>query len=198
MTGERETAVTGRQSWRSRGGGRVRGAVLWDVLREVLARVSGQGPCDVVDVGGGTGGFAVPLAELGHRVTVVDASPDALAALERRAAEAGVSVRALQGDAVDLPQVLGESSADLVLCHSVLEFVDDPAAAMHALTRIVRPGGAVSVLVAGQVAAALHRAAAGRFDDARRVLEDPDGRWGEHDRMPRRFTRETLTELAVG
>lgn len=198
MTGEREAAVPAQQTWRGRGGGRVRGAVLWDVLREVLARVAGQGPCDVVDVGGGTGGFAVPLAELGHRVTVVDSSPDALAALERRAAEAGVSVRALQGDAGDLPEVLGESAADLVLAHNVLEFVDDPAAVMHALTRVVRPGGAVSVLVAGQVAAVLHRAAAGRFDDARHILDDPDGRWGEHDRMPRRFTRETLAELAAG
>ena len=47
----------------------------------------------VVDVGGGTGGFAVPLAQAGHRVTVVDASPDALAALTRRAAEAGVADR---------------------------------------------------------------------------------------------------------
>ena len=57
-----------------------------------------------LDVGGGTGGFAVPLAELGHRVTVVDPSPDALAALQRRAAEAGVAdrVRAVQGDAAGL------------------------------------------------------------------------------------------------
>ncbi|MFC4907904.1 methyltransferase domain-containing protein [Actinomadura gamaensis] len=196
MSGELGAGAPAQQTWRNRGGGRVRGAVLWDVLREVLARVAPQGPCDVVDVGGGTGGFAVPLAELGHRVTVVDASPDALAALERRAAEAGVSVRALQGDANDLPALLGESAADLVLCHSVLEYVDDPDAAMAALTRVVRPGGAVSVLVSGQIAAALHRAAAGRFDDARRVLADPDGRWGEHDRVPRRFTRETLAELA--
>ncbi|WP_316043475.1 class I SAM-dependent methyltransferase [Actinomadura sp. CNU-125] len=100
--------MAGRQLKRTRGGGRVPGALLWEAVRSVLARTAPEaGPSEVVDVGGGTGGFAVPLAELGHRVTVVDASPDALAALERRAAEAGVRVRAVQGDAVDLPDLLG-------------------------------------------------------------------------------------------
>ena len=41
-------------------------------------------PLDIVDVGGGTGGVAIPLAGRGHRITVVDPSPDALASLERR------------------------------------------------------------------------------------------------------------------
>ncbi len=191
--------MDGRQPKRARGGSRVRSAVLWEALRTVLDRIAPEGgPGDVVDVGGGTGGFAVPLAELGHRVTVVDSSPDALAALERRAAESGVRVRSVQGDAVDLPDLLGPAAADLVLCHSVLEYVDDPAAAMAALTGTVRPGGSVSLLAAGQVAAALHRAVAGHFDDARRVLADPAGRWGEGDRMPRRFTRETLSALVRG
>ena len=191
--------MTGRQHKRVRGGSRVRTAVLWDALRGVLDRIAPQaGQSEVVDVGGGTGGFAVPLAELGHRVTVVDSNPDALAALERRAAESGVSVRAMQGDAVDLPDLLGRDAADLVLCHSVLEYVDDPAATMAALTATVRPGGSVSILVAGQVAAALHRAVAGHFDEARAVLTDPSGRWGEGDRMPRRFTRETLSSLVRG
>jgi SAM-dependent methyltransferase len=172
---------------------------VWELLREVLdrgAKESGRAALDVVDAGGGTGGFAVPLAELGHRVTVVDASPDALAALERRAAESGVTVHAVQGDADDLLGMVGPASADLILCHSVLEYVDDPGPVFAAMARTVRPGGAVSVLVAGQVAAALHRAVAGHFDDARRLLDDPAGRWGERDPVPRRFTRDTLVELA--
>ncbi|MCG5437905.1 class I SAM-dependent methyltransferase, partial [Micromonospora foliorum] len=67
-----------------------RTAVIWSVLRAELDR-RGDAELTVLDVGGGTGGFAVPLARAGHRVTVVDASPDALAALTRRAAEAGVA-----------------------------------------------------------------------------------------------------------
>jgi S-adenosylmethionine-dependent methyltransferase len=176
-------------------------AVVWEILRDVLdesAKVSGRAALDVLDAGGGTGGLAVPLAELGHRVTVVDSSPDALAGLERRAAEAGVVVRALQGDADGLPDIVGPDTADLVLCHSVLEYVDDPAAALASIAHTVRPGGAVSVLAANQVAAALHRALAGHFDDARRMLASAQGRSGERDPMPRRFTSGMLSELIEG
>ncbi|WP_308209085.1 methyltransferase domain-containing protein [Actinoallomurus purpureus] len=176
----------------------MRTAVVWEILRDVLdetAKESGRDRLDVLDAGGGTGGFAVPLAELGHRVTVVDASPDALAGLERRAAEAGVTVRAVQGDADGLLDVVGPDSADLVICHSVLEYVDDPATALAAVARTVRPGGAVSVLAANQVAAVLHRALAGHFEDARRVLSSAQGHWGDRDPVPRRFTSGMLAEL---
>ncbi|MFJ2029351.1 class I SAM-dependent methyltransferase [Streptosporangium sp. NPDC087985] len=183
---------------RQAGTSAVRTAVVWDVLRAVLAdRVSatGRDRLDIVDAGGGTGGFAVPLAELGHAVTVVDPSPDSLAALERRAAEAGVGVRALQGDAADLGELLPADSADLVLCHSVLEYVEDPVSALTAMATLLRGGGAISVLAANPLAAALHRSIAGRFDEARQVLDDPEGRWGDRDPTPRRFTREALAQL---
>ena len=178
----------------------MRTGIVWEILREVLdeSAKAGRAVLDVLDAGGGTGGLAVPLAELGHHVTVVDSSPDALAGLEHRAAEAGVEVRALQGDADGLLEVVGPDSADLVLCHSVLEYVDDPAAAMASVARTVRPGGAVSVLAANQVAAVLHRALAGHFEDARRILSSAQGRWGEHDPMPRRFTSGMLAELMAG
>ena len=147
--------------------------VVLGVLQTVVSELSGQtgrAALDVVDAGGGTGGFAVPLAALGHRVTVVDPSPDSLAAAQRRAAEQNVPLRAVQGDAADLAALAGEQSADLVLCHSVLEYVDSPPAAMAAIAAVLRPGGAVSVLTASAIAAVIHRALAGRFDEARRLL----------------------------
>jgi SAM-dependent methyltransferase len=167
-----------------------RTAVVWQALRE-LAERPGQ-VLDVLDVGGGTGGFAVPLAQLGHRVTVVDPSPDALASLQRRAVEAGVSVRAVQGDAVGLLDVVDEGCADLVLCHGVLEHVDEVAPAVRSLAAVLRPGGTLSVLVAQRNAAVVARAVAGHFAEARHALEDPDGRWGPGDPMPRRFTEAAL------
>ena len=179
----------------------MRTVVVWDALRAVLAELAGstgRDALDIVDAGGGTGGFAVPLAVLGHRVTVVDPSPDSLAALERRAKEQGVAVRGLQGDAADLGDLLSADSADLVLCHSVLEYVEDPAGALAAMAALVRGGGAVSVLAANPVAGAIHRALAGQFDEARTLLSDPRGTWGDRDPTPRRFTAETLTELLAG
>ncbi len=150
-----------------------RTAVVRDVLQSVvsgLAAETGRPRLDIVDAGGGTGGFAVPVAGLGHHVTVIDPSPDSLAAAQRRAAEMDVPLRAVQGDAADLVSVAGPESADLVLCHSVLEYVDSPAAAMAAIAAVLRPGGVVSVLAASAVAAVIHRALAGRFDEARRLL----------------------------
>jgi hypothetical protein len=183
--------------------------VVLDVLQTVVSALAGQtgrAALDIVDAGGGTGGFAVPLASLGHHVTVVDPSPDSLAAAQRRAAEQNVPLRAVQGDAADLALVAGKQSADLVLCHSVLEYVDSPPAAMAAIAAVLRPGGAVSVLTASAVAAVIHRALAGRFDEARRLLDglgsaasgngDGSGPAAEGPgARPRRFTLAGVTGL---
>jgi len=179
----------------------LRTAVVWEVLREALARRAdelGRPVLDVLDTGGGTGNFAVPVARLGHRVTVVDPSPDALFALERRAAEAGVTdlVQALQGDTQTLPDLVEPASVDAVLCHGVLEVVDDPAEALGQLTAALRKGGLVSLLAANRNGVVLARAIAGHFDEARNALTDPAGRWGDSDPMPRRFTVEELRGLA--
>jgi len=178
----------------------VRTAIVWEVLREALGRLSPDGhELHVVDAGGGTGGFAVPLAELGHHVTVVDPSPDSLAALERRAAESGTTgaISAVQGDAAGLVDIVGAGSIDVVVCHSVLEVVDDPAAALVAVARVLRPGGVASILAANRVAAVVARVAAGRLAEARRLLDDPAGWAGEGDPLERRFTVDELHELAI-
>ncbi|GIJ49891.1 methyltransferase [Virgisporangium aliadipatigenens] len=172
-------------------------SVLWTVLRQELDRAAR--PLAIVDVGGGTGGFAVPLARAGHRVTVVDASPDALAAFTRRAAESAVAgaVTAVQGDIETLGEVVPAESADLVLCHSLLEVVDDPAAAVKSLATALRPGGAASVLVANRAAAVLARAVAGNLDAAHAVLTDPAGCAGPTDRLRRRFDPASAQALLV-
>lgn len=173
----------------------VRTGVVWDGLREVLAATSSpHESAVVVDIGGGTGGFAVPLAELGHRVQVIDPSPDALAALDRRAAERGVAgqVSGQQGDLSDLADLVEAGSVDLVLCHGVLEVVDDAAAALEAIAAVLQPGGHLSLLVSQRHAAVVARAVAGHFQAARELLDGegpPPGRGGH------RFTREELCDL---
>ena len=178
--------------------GSARTAVVWEVLSAVLAEADPTGAgLEIVDAGGGTGGFAVPLAEAGHRVTVLDPSPDSLAALSRRTAERGLQgrVTAVQGDLTDLPGVRAAGSVDLVLCHSVLEVVDDPAAALAAVAAVLRPGGRLSLLVAGRAAAVLARALAGHPDEAAHALLDPAGRWGSADGAARRFAPDDVRAL---
>nr|WP_307865608.1 methyltransferase [Streptomyces montanisoli] len=181
--------------------GPLRTGVVWEVLDGAFARraqAAGTASLDVLDTGGGTGNFAVPVARLGHRVTVVDPSPNALFALERRAAEAGVAerVRGVQGDVGGLFDVAERGGYDAVLCHGVLEYVDDPAGGLSKAVEALRPGGALSLLTAGAGGAVLARALAGHFEEARQALADPDGRWGAGDPVPRRFTVEQLTGLA--
>ncbi|MET9642925.1 methyltransferase [Streptomyces syringium] len=183
----------------------LRTAVVWEVLRDALGRrakaVGGDaaGELEVLDTGGGSGYFAVPLARLGHRVTVVDPSPNALFALERRAAEAGVAdrVRGVQGDAHGLFDVVERGGYDAVLCHGVLEYVDDPAEGIRNAIDALRPAGTLSLLAAGQGGAVLARALAGHFSEAKQILADPAGRWGDGDPVPRRFTADQLTELVA-
>lgn len=170
----------------------VRTGVVWTALRQVL---DASGPLEVLDIGGGTGGFAVGVAELGHRVRVVDPSPDALAALDRRAHERGVPdrIQAQQGDLSSLGELVDPGSVDVVLCHGVLEVVDDPSAALAGIAGVLRPGGTLSLLVAQRHAAVLSRAMAGQFQQARALLgpahpADPRG-------AARRFTAEEIGEL---
>jgi S-adenosylmethionine-dependent methyltransferase len=174
----------------------VRTGVVWDA---VAARLEPSDPdhdlagARVVDIGGGTGGFAVRLAQQGHAVTVVDPSPDALAALGRRADEAGVAdlVTGVQGDLTDLDITGG---ADVVLCHGVLEVVPDPAAALRTIVGVLRPGGLLSLLVAQRHAAVVARAMAGHFQQALALLDDPGYRSGATGRG-RRYTADEVTAL---
>jgi S-adenosylmethionine-dependent methyltransferase len=178
-----------------------RTAAVWAALDPVLA----GGPLSVLDVGGGSGTLAVPLAESGHDVTVVDPSADALATLRRRAETAGVAgrVRGVQGDGDLLHEVLpgtagagvGAAGFDLALCHSVLEVVDDPAATLREIAAAVRPGGLVSVATVNRAGALLTRALSGHPREALALLADEDPAPGRARPARRRFDPAELLAL---
>ncbi|WP_345501654.1 methyltransferase domain-containing protein [Pedococcus ginsenosidimutans] len=194
------------EQWRTRRGGvetALRTSAVWSAVRDLLdakrasRQADGDRPLRVLDLGGGTGGLAVPLAELGHEVVVVDPSPDALASLSRRSAERGVAgrVTAVQGDADSLAGIVGDQLVDLVCCHGTLEVVDDPQATLTALAGVVAPGGHLSIVAAQRLAVVLARALAGQFAQAHQALVSEDGRWGPADPLPRRFDASTLRAM---
>ncbi|SDK06947.1 Methyltransferase domain-containing protein [Actinopolyspora mzabensis] len=167
----------------------------------VDARRRRGGVPEVLDIGGGSGVWAVPLAVSGCSVTVVDPSPDALATLRRRAGEAGVSERvaAVQGDTDALRGAVPDGGADLVLGHGLLEYVDDVGESLRALAATVSPGAAVSVLAANRYAAVLARALTGRVPEALRLFNDPNGRLDHpvSETVRRRFDTESLRDVLV-
>jgi S-adenosylmethionine-dependent methyltransferase len=175
-----------------------RTAAVWAALDPLVCAGT---PLRVLDVGGGSGMFAVPLARLGHDVTVVDPSADALATLRRRADTAGVGalVHGIQGDGDLLHDAVpADGGYDLALCHYVLEVVDDPATTLREVGGAVRSGGQVSVATANRSGAVLARAVAGHPVEALALLEDRDTAPGRSRPARRRFTPDDMLALVEG
>jgi len=81
-----------------------------------------------------------------------------------------------------------------VLCHGVLEVVDDPAAALAEVRRALRPGGHLSLLVGQRPAAVVARAMGGHFGQALAMLDQT----GPLGRSGRRFTATEAADLLAG
>jgi len=136
-----------------------------------------------LDVGCGTGAIAVRLARLGLHVTLLDASEAMLDFAERAAREAGVTERiALKhGDATQFANLFPAGSFDLILCHNILEYVDDPCAVLRSAARTLRdPSSIISVLVRNQAGEVLKAA-----------IQDGDVAAAEHN-LTAEWGHETL------
>jgi ubiquinone/menaquinone biosynthesis C-methylase UbiE len=112
--------------------------------RELLSRLMPAAPAVVLDVGGGAGAYALPLAAEGYEVHLVD--PIALHVEQARAASAAQPdaplASARQGDARELP--FADASADIVLMLGPLYHLTEAADRARALgeaRRVLRPGG---------------------------------------------------------
>lgn len=171
-----------------------------DPVGRALAALPRSGDLQVLDVGGGSGTDAVPLAVRGCTVTVVDPSMDALATLRRRASEAGVAdrVNGIQADTDAMAGVVADGSVDLVICHHVLESVDDPQAAVAAMAAALAVDGMVSLLVTGRYAAVIGLSISGRFAEAAAVHSDPAGTFGAADPLRRRYDVDSIAALLSG
>src|ERR671931_1516851 len=105
--------------------------------RAVLAGLKHEGRLRVLDVGGGYGRLAAPLAER-HDVTLVDASDEMLAEARERCPP---EVELVQADARELP--FPDASFDVVLALDLLPHLPDARQALRELSRVARVGGQV-------------------------------------------------------
>jgi S-adenosylmethionine-dependent methyltransferase len=114
-----------------------------------------------LDIGGGTGAIAVRLARDGLQVTFLDSSLPMLDLAKNAAREAGVTDRItpIHGDAAELVNLFPASSFDVILCHNILEYVDDPGDVLRSAARALRdPSSIMSVLVRNQAGEVLKAA----------------------------------------
>ena len=133
--------------------GRLRTDLACANLQDLLPRSQAEKSLRALDVGCGTGATAVRLARLGMHVTLLDSSPAMMDIAKRAAREAGVADKVVlqHGDATQLANLFHTRSFDVILCHNILEFCDDPGAVLRAAACALRDSSAiVSVLVRNQ------------------------------------------------
>ncbi|MFI2199590.1 class I SAM-dependent methyltransferase [Streptomyces sp. NPDC020192] len=125
------------------------------MARQLDEQIAGRFPVGqrlrVLDVGMGQGTQALRLARLGHQVTGVEQDATMIAAArEALAAQPeGIRerVRLVQGDGRDTGVHFLPGSFDVVLCHGVLMYVEEPDRLVAGLARMLAPGGLLSLLV---------------------------------------------------
>ena len=148
--------------------GKLRLDLGWMNLREFLP-VSATG-LHALDVGSGTGSFALRLAELGFSVDLLDASAPMLTCASEQANFKKLSHHTSfhLGDAANLAHLFERSSFDAVVCHNLLEYTEEPLAILSGLVHVLKKDAksVVSVLVRnrwGEVLKAAIKSGEGRL-----------------------------------
>jgi SAM-dependent methyltransferase len=149
-----------------------RGRIRLALLMERILGSFPHPPARVLDAGGGSGAVAVPLAEHGYEVTLLDPSEGMLRVAGGRVADAGVDVNMVAGSIEHVAE-LAPGSYDAICCHAVLMYLDDPVPALMALRSQVSAGAALSLLEKNRAGLALRPGLRGDYLEATRVLESP-------------------------
>ncbi len=180
--------------------GRLRLDLAFANLQEFLPQHATP-PLRALDLGCGTGAVAVRLARLGLHVTLLDSSAEMLNIAERTAREAGVtqSVALKHGDATQLADLFRARSFDVILCHNILEYVDDPCAVLRSAARALRDRSSIiSVLVRNQAGEVLK--AAIKDGDLAAAEHNLTAEWGNeslYGGRVRLFTAESLQAMLL-
>ena len=128
--------------------GRLRRDLAFANLQGFLPLPQAKLSLRALDLGCGTGAAAVHLAHLGIHTTLLDSSPAMLEIAKRAAREAGVDgkIELKHGDAAQVANLFPEGSFDIVLCHNILEYVEDPNAVLSAAAQVLRSDPAIGIL----------------------------------------------------
>jgi len=139
--------------------GRLRLDLALANLQEFLPQITSS--LRVLDLGCGTGTIAIRLARLGLHVTLLDSSLPMLDIAKRSAQQAAVAekIALRHGDAAELTELFEPESFDVILCHNLLEYLDDPAAVLRNAARALRGSSAVLSLVVRNQAGEVLKAA---------------------------------------
>ncbi len=107
-----------------------------------------QHPLRILDVGGGNGVDAIAYAQQGHSVTIVDVSPEMLADARHKAEVANVTeqIRCCHAGYEDIPTLFPEPVFDVLLCHNVVQYVDNPTSMLDIIFQPLKSNGLLSLI----------------------------------------------------
>jgi SAM-dependent methyltransferase len=125
------------------------------VARQLDEQIAGRFPVGqrlrVLDVGMGQGTQALRLARAGHQVTGLEQDATMVAVAREALAEEPEGIRErmriIEGDGRDTGVHFLPGSFDVVLCHGVLMYVEEPDPLLAGLARMLAQGGLLSLLV---------------------------------------------------
>lgn len=106
---------------------------------EEIERHLPQGKLDILDVGTGTGFFAILLARLGHRVTGIDLTPAMIAESRALAGSMGLDIDFRQMNAQELS--FEEERFDVVISRNLTWTLPEPKKAYSQWCRVLKKGG---------------------------------------------------------
>jgi SAM-dependent methyltransferase len=154
--------------------------VTWDNICRFLPPL----PARILDAGGGTGRWTLPLAKLGYDVTLTDISQGMLDAAGAKLEAAGLAKRVtiLRQDICDMAALPTESFNMVLAEGDPVSYCEDHVAAIHELARVARVGAHVLVSVDSRIGAVY---ALGRLDwnAADDLLRTGQMQWWEENRQ---------------
>lgn len=117
-----------------------------EAIETALLDAAGRGPFQrVIDLGTGTGRILSLFAPLAREAEGLDLSHQMLTLARANLAKAGVdNARVRQGDVNATPFV--DNSADVIIVHQVLHFLEQPAQVIAEAGRVLKPGGKLLVV----------------------------------------------------
>lgn len=152
-----------------------------------------------LDLGCGTGANGLRLARLGFQVTLLDSSAAMLEIAKLAAEEAGIieKIELKHGDADQLANLFPPGTFDVILCHNVLEFVDDPGMVLEGAARALRDSSAILSILVRNRAGEVFKAAilAGDLATAENNLDSQWGNEALYGGRVRLFTPERTQAL---
>src|SRR4051812_28994308 len=131
---------TPRELWAAGDWPAVSKTILGAVEGTIAAAGIGPG-ATVLDVGAGDGNTAIPAALTGAKVIALDVTPELFESGRARAAQAGVEIEWVEGDAMDLPYEDGRF--DAVISNFGAMFAPHHARTAAELSRVAKPDGRV-------------------------------------------------------